>query len=110
MSKVLYVSVIGCLMYVMVCTKSYMAQVISQVCKFMSKSRKCHWEKVKCIFKYLKGTTDSGSMFSSEHGYPFIVGMSIQTTSVIWMIEDLQQSMYWLYQDVLFVRNHWSNL
>lgn len=37
MSKVSYVHVVGCLMYVMVYTRPYLAQVVNQVCKFMSK-------------------------------------------------------------------------
>jgi hypothetical protein len=33
MSKVPYVSVVGCLMYVMVCIRPDLAQAVSQVCK-----------------------------------------------------------------------------
>ena len=44
MSKVLYASAVGCLMYAMVYTKSNLTHVVSQVCKFMSVLRKTHWE------------------------------------------------------------------
>lgn len=48
MSKVPYVSVVGCLMYVIICTLSNLAQVISHDCKFVSKSRNhnCIWTKL----------------------------------------------------------------
>lgn len=41
-SKVPYVRVIGCLMYDMVYTRPYLAEVVSQVCKFMFKPRNRH--------------------------------------------------------------------
>ncbi|KAK2425531.1 secreted RxLR effector protein [Trifolium repens] len=74
MSKVPYVSAVGCLMYAMVCTRPDLAPVVSQVCKFMSKPGKHHWEAVKWIFRYLKGTTGHGIMFSSEKCDPSVVG------------------------------------
>jgi hypothetical protein len=74
MSKVPYASAVGCLMYAMVCTRPDLAQAVSQVCKFMSKPGKHHWEAVKWIFRYLKGTTGHGIMFSSEKGDPSVVG------------------------------------
>jgi ATP-binding cassette subfamily B (MDR/TAP) protein 1 len=74
MSKVPYASVVGCLMYVMVCTRSDLAQAVSKICKFMSKLGKHHWEAVKWIFKYLKGTTGHGIMFNSEKDDPSVVG------------------------------------
>ncbi|CAJ2662759.1 unnamed protein product [Trifolium pratense] len=74
MSKVPYASAVGCLMYAMVCTRPDLAQAVSQVCKFMSKPGKHHWEAVKWIFRYLKGTIGHGIMFSSEKGNPSVVG------------------------------------
>lgn len=43
-SKFSYVSVVGCLMYVLICTRRYLTQVVSQVCKFMFKRINFHWE------------------------------------------------------------------
>jgi len=40
----------------------------------MSKSKKRHWEAVKWIFRYLKGTTGHGIMFNSGQGDPLVVG------------------------------------
>lgn len=75
MSKIPYASAVGCLMYAMVCTRPDLAQAVSQVCKFMSKPGKQHWEAVKWILRYLKGTADRGIMFSREQGVvPSVVG------------------------------------
>ncbi|KAE8680998.1 hypothetical protein F3Y22_tig00111356pilonHSYRG00195 [Hibiscus syriacus] len=38
MAKVSYSTVVGCLMYAMVCTRPDLAHVVSQVCKYISKS------------------------------------------------------------------------
>src|ERR1044072_2289768 len=74
MSKIPYASAVGCLMYVMVCTRPDLAQAVSQVCKFMSKPGKQHWEAIKWILRYLRGTSDRGIMFSREQTVPSVVG------------------------------------
>ena len=42
MAKVLYASAIGSLMYVMICTRPVIAQVVGVVGRFMQNSRKEH--------------------------------------------------------------------
>ena len=74
MSKIPYASAVGCLMYAMVCTRPDLAQAVSQVCKFMSKPGKQHWEAIKWILRYLRGTSDRGIMFSREQTVPSVVG------------------------------------
>ncbi|CAL0318564.1 unnamed protein product [Lupinus luteus] len=74
MSKVPYASAVGCLMYAMVCTRPNLVQAVSQVCKYISKPGKQHWEAVKWIFRYLKGTTGLGIMFSSKQSKPSVIG------------------------------------
>ena len=66
MSKVLYASAVGCLMYAMVCTRPNLAHVVSVVSKFLSNLGRMHWDAVKWIFRYLKGTTDYDIMFSKQ--------------------------------------------
>jgi len=46
-AEVPYASVVGCLMYAMVCTRPDLAHVVSQVSKYMSKPDRQHWEAVK---------------------------------------------------------------
>jgi len=72
-SKVPYTSIVRCLMYDMVCTV-LLACAVSVVRKFISNPGRQHWNAVKWIFKYLKGTIDYGIMFSKQQGNPSVVG------------------------------------
>ncbi|KAE8658140.1 Retrovirus-related Pol polyprotein from transposon TNT 1-94 [Hibiscus syriacus] len=74
MAKVPYSNAVGCLMYAMVCTRPDLAHVVSQVCKYMSKPGKQHWEAAKWIFRYLKGTVGHGIVFGSQRDNPLVVG------------------------------------
>jgi hypothetical protein len=60
MSKVPYASAVGCLMYAMVCTRLDLANAVSVVSKHMKNPRRQHWDVVKWIFRYLKGTIEYG--------------------------------------------------
>jgi hypothetical protein len=58
MSKVSYASVVGRLMYAMVCTRPDLAHAVSMLSKYMANPMKQHKDAVKWIFRYLKSTTD----------------------------------------------------
>ncbi|RVW87889.1 Retrovirus-related Pol polyprotein from transposon TNT 1-94 [Vitis vinifera] len=64
MSKVPYASAIGSLMYAMVCTRPDIAHAVGVVSRFMSKPGKQHWEAVKWILRYLKGSLDTCLCFT----------------------------------------------
>jgi hypothetical protein len=64
MNKVPYTSVTHSLMYAMVCTRSDIAYVVGVVSRYMSNSGKLHWEAVKWILIYLKGTSDTSLCFT----------------------------------------------
>ncbi|KAJ4718340.1 Retrovirus-related Pol polyprotein from transposon TNT 1-94 [Melia azedarach] len=66
MSRVLYASVVGSLMYAMVCTRPDLAQSVSVVSRFMGEPGKEHWQAVKRIFRYLKGTFDVGLIYRGD--------------------------------------------
>ncbi|CAL1380604.1 unnamed protein product [Linum trigynum] len=66
MSRVPYASAVGSLMYAMVCTRPDLAHVVSVVSRFMIQHGKKHWQAVKRIFQYLKGTPDVGIGFGSD--------------------------------------------
>ncbi|XP_040871215.1 secreted RxLR effector protein 161-like [Glycine max] len=66
MSKVPYSSVVGSLMYAMVCTRPDLAYAVSMVSRFLNQPQKEHWKTVKRIFRYLKGTTDIGLIYESH--------------------------------------------
>ncbi|XP_047309704.1 secreted RxLR effector protein 161-like [Impatiens glandulifera] len=69
MSRVPYYSAVGSLMYVMVCTRPDLAQVVSVVSRFMVQPGKDHWQSVKRIFRYLRGTFDVGLIYGGDTQY-----------------------------------------
>jgi hypothetical protein len=66
MSHVMYVSAIGSLMYVMVCTRQDIAHAMGFLSRCMSKPWKEHWTTVKRIFRYLCGTTNYGLCYQGR--------------------------------------------
>uniref|UniRef100_A0A2N9EIR8 CCHC-type domain-containing protein n=1 Tax=Fagus sylvatica TaxID=28930 RepID=A0A2N9EIR8_FAGSY len=74
MSKVPYASAVGCLMYAMVCTRPDLAHAVSTVSRYMANPRREHWNAVKWIFRYLKGTAEHGILFSRQPGTNSVVG------------------------------------
>jgi ATP-binding cassette subfamily B (MDR/TAP) protein 1 len=52
-----YSSAVGSLMYAMVCTRPDIAHAVGMVSRFLSNPGKEHWEAVKWILRYLKGTS-----------------------------------------------------
>ena len=62
-AKVLYASAIGSLMYVMVCTRPDIAQAVGAVSRYMNNPGKLHWEAVKWILRYLRGTMSKALCF-----------------------------------------------
>ncbi|KAK8931207.1 hypothetical protein KSP39_PZI016896 [Platanthera zijinensis] len=61
--RVPYASAVGCLMYAMICTRPDIAQAVSVVSRYMGNPGRQHWEAVKWILPYLKGTPDVGLLF-----------------------------------------------
>ena len=53
-------------MYAMVCTRPDLAQSVSVVSRFMGEPGKEHWQAVKRIFRYLKGTSDVGLIYGGD--------------------------------------------
>ena len=73
MSKVPYSLEVDNLMYVMVCTKPDISHEMGVVRRYMNNLGKEHWMVVKCIFRYLRGTTAQSLCFGGSnivlHGY-----------------------------------------
>ncbi|PHU03574.1 Retrovirus-related Pol polyprotein from transposon TNT 1-94 [Capsicum chinense] len=63
MSNVPYSSAVGSIMYAMVYTRPDLAYAVSMVSRYMHNPRKYHWDVVKWIFRYLKGTVNLGLVF-----------------------------------------------
>ncbi|GJY97734.1 hypothetical protein Tco_0514644, partial [Tanacetum coccineum] len=58
MSKVPYSSVVGSLMYAMVCSRPDLSYALSVVSRYMADPGKKHWKAVQWIFRYLRGTSN----------------------------------------------------
>ena len=58
MKNISYSSAVGSLMYVMVCTRSDIAHVVGMVSRYLSNPRKDHWEAVKWVMLYLRGSSN----------------------------------------------------
>ena len=52
-----YASAIGILMYAMVCTRPDVAHAVGVISRYMANPGKEHWEAVKWLLKYLRGTS-----------------------------------------------------
>jgi len=66
MTSVSQSSAVGSLMYVMVCTRPDIAHAMGLVSRFLSNPGKEHWEAMKWIFRYLRGTSNLCLCFGSS--------------------------------------------
>jgi ATP-binding cassette subfamily B (MDR/TAP) protein 1 len=66
MARVPYASTIGSLMYAMVCPRPDISHTVGVVSRYMSNPGKQHWEVVKWILKYLRGTTEKCLTFKKD--------------------------------------------
>lgn len=64
MFNVPYTSAVGSLMYAMVGTRPDIAHAVGVVSRFMGNPGRQHWEAVKWILRYVRGTTDFGLWFT----------------------------------------------
>jgi hypothetical protein len=60
MSLIPYRAAVGFLLYLSSTTRPYIAYGVGQVSKFCENPQPAHWNAVKRIFAYLKGTLDFG--------------------------------------------------
>ncbi|KAH9688953.1 hypothetical protein KPL70_015278 [Citrus sinensis] len=68
MDRVPYASVVGSLMYAMVCTRLDISQAVSMVSRYMHNRGKNQWLAVKWILRYLYGIVDVGLLFKKDCG------------------------------------------
>ncbi|KAM6555743.1 hypothetical protein CsatB_002762 [Cannabis sativa] len=62
-----YASGVGSLMYVMVCTRPDIAYAMSIVSRFIADPGEKHWDALKWIMRYIKGTLDLGLTYSKSY-------------------------------------------
>ncbi|UYV79065.1 hypothetical protein LAZ67_17000981, partial [Cordylochernes scorpioides] len=66
MHNVPYAEAIGCLMFLAVCSRPDIAFAVNKLSRFMAAPVLTHWNALKRIFKYLKGTLDSGILYKRK--------------------------------------------
>ena len=59
MRNIPYQEAVGSLMYAVVATRPDIAYAVSYLARFMSNPGRAHWEAVKRVIRYLKGTKDA---------------------------------------------------
>jgi hypothetical protein len=69
MSRVPYSSAAGNLMYAMVCTRPDIAHAVGVVSRYMNNPSKEHWEAVKSILRYLRGTSTHALCFGGSNTF-----------------------------------------
>jgi len=72
MERIPYASAVGSLMYAMVCTRPDIAHAVGVVSRFLSNPGKEHWDAVKWILRYLRGTSKLCLCFGEDN--PVLVG------------------------------------
>jgi hypothetical protein len=66
MSRVPYSSTVGSLMYAMVYTRPDIADAVGVVSRYMKNPGKEHWEELKWILRYLRGTRTHALCFGGS--------------------------------------------
>ena len=74
--KVPYLNAIGALMYLAQCTRPDIAFAVNLLARFSSEPTRRHWNGIKHIFRYLRGTIDLGLYYSKESTTSGLVGYS----------------------------------
>ena len=72
----LYQSAVGSLLYLATRSRPDIAYAVSSVARFCSKPTRSHWTAVKRIFRYLKGTTSLGLLYTKRANQDGLVGYS----------------------------------
>ncbi|GKE30199.1 retrovirus-related pol polyprotein from transposon TNT 1-94 [Tanacetum coccineum] len=93
----------GSLMYLMVCTRPDIAYAVSIVSRYLANLGKNHWEAVKWILKYLKGTADVGLVYGRDQGkhmdvdgqlYKHVVALSTTEAEYMALTEAVKESIW----------------
>ena len=66
MSRVPYASAVGSLMFAMICTRLDIAQVVGAASRYMANPGREHWNTIKRILRYIKGTSDAALCYGGS--------------------------------------------
>ncbi|KAK1431018.1 hypothetical protein QVD17_14208 [Tagetes erecta] len=64
--EVPYLNAIGALMYLTNCTRPDISFAVNLLARFSSAPTKRHWNGIKHVFRYLRGTTDLGLFYAND--------------------------------------------
>jgi len=68
MGRVPYKEAVGSLMYLMVCTRMDIAAAVGTFSRFMQDPGRAHWEGIKRVLRYLRGTSGKCLRFERQGG------------------------------------------
>ncbi|PKA58050.1 Retrovirus-related Pol polyprotein from transposon TNT 1-94 [Apostasia shenzhenica] len=83
-----YANAVGCLIYAIICTRPDLSHAVSVVSRYMANPKKEHWNALKWILRYLKGTSDCGLLFKKNSDSNLLLVMSILIMLVTLIRED----------------------
>ncbi|CAM8948091.1 unnamed protein product [Rhodiola kirilowii] len=92
-SQLEYSQVIGCLMYAMMSIRPDIAYAVGKLSRYTSKPSTQHWEAIRRVLKYLKGTMNYGLVYA---GFPSVVE-GYTDASWITNLEDHTSTSGWVF-------------
>ncbi|CAM8950763.1 unnamed protein product [Rhodiola kirilowii] len=92
-SQLEYSQVIGCLMYAMTSTRPDIAYVVGKLSRYTSNPSNLHWEAIRRVLKYLKGTMNHGLV---DAGFPSVLE-GYTDASWITNLEDHSSTSGWVF-------------
>nr|CAN75281.1 hypothetical protein VITISV_007972 [Vitis vinifera] len=66
MERIPYASMVGSVMYTMVCSRPDLAYAVNMISRYMSCLGKPYWQTVKWLFQYLAGTRSLGLVYGGN--------------------------------------------
>lgn len=67
MLNVPYMQAIGCLLFAAQVTRPDICYIVNVLSRYGGNPGKAHWEAIKRVMRYLKGTSDKGLVYSKDH-------------------------------------------
>ena len=92
MYRVPYANALGCLMYAMVCNRANISHAVGVVSKYIENLGKEHWNVVKWVLRYLRGT--SGYCITFKNNSDYVCGFVDSNFVGDWTREGILQVMY----------------
>ncbi|CAM8928979.1 unnamed protein product [Rhodiola kirilowii] len=92
-SQLEYSQVIGCLMYAMTSTRPDIAYAVGKLSRYTSNPSTHHWEAIRRVLKYLKGTMNYGLVYV---GFPSVLE-GYTDASWITNLEDHSSTSGWVF-------------